>query len=99
MVGLALGNFVHAGSFFYLLTSIGSVSLGVLKGVQALAVFTLAHIMYCSRDASQCITPTKGSALCIVFSGVLCYVFATRAAAKAPAPATVSKTHNGRHEC
>jgi len=35
MTGLAVGNFIHAGTFFHLLTNIGAVSLGVLKGVQA----------------------------------------------------------------
>lgn len=77
---LAAGNFVHAGTFFYLLTAIGSVSAGVLKGVQALAVFALAHIMYCSKDASECINPTKGAALFMVISGVLGYALSTSAA-------------------
>ena len=66
---VALGNFVHAGSFFYLLTSIGAVSAGVLKGLQAVIVFGLAHVMYCERDQAQCITPVKGASLAIVVCG------------------------------
>jgi len=74
---VALGNFVHSVSFFYLLTSIGAVSTGILKSLQAVIVFTLAHFMYCERDQAQCITPVKGASLAIVVCGVMTYAAAT----------------------
>ncbi|CAK0862565.1 unnamed protein product [Prorocentrum cordatum] len=80
LCGVAAGNFVHAATFFYLLTSIGVVSTGVLKSVQSVAVFCLAHFLYCDRDESQCFTPVKGASLVTVVCGVLCYVAATGAA-------------------
>merc|ERR1712048_193395 len=57
--GLAFGNFLHAAAFFHLLAHIGATSSGVFKAVQAVAVFGLSHVMYCSRDASQCLNTTK----------------------------------------
>ncbi|CAK0865183.1 unnamed protein product [Prorocentrum cordatum] len=77
--GLAVGNFVHAATFFYLLTSIGAVSTGLLKSLQAVAVFCLSHLLYCGRDPSQCFTPVKGTSLLVVVCGMLCYVAATGA--------------------
>lgn len=76
-LGLAVGNFIHAATFFYLLSWVGAVSAGVLKGLQAVAVFCLAHILYCSRDQSQCFTPAKGASLLVVIVGVLGYAYAT----------------------
>merc|ERR1712107_21637 len=77
---IAAGNLVHAATFFYLLTSIGVVSTGVLKSLQAVAVFCLSHFLYCERDESQCFTPVKGISLVTVACGILCYVVATGAA-------------------
>lgn len=77
---VAAGNLVHAATFFYLLTSIGVVSTGVLKSLQAVAVFCLSHFLYCERDESQCFTPVKGVSLVTVACGILCYVVATAAA-------------------
>jgi drug/metabolite transporter (DMT)-like permease len=80
--GVAVGNLVHAATFFYLLTSIGVVSTGVLKSVQSVAVFCMSHVLYCEHDESQCFTPVKGISLIVVVCGVLCYVLATGAAQK-----------------
>jgi len=80
LCGVAAGNLVHAATFFYLLTSIGVVSTGLLKSLQAVAVFCLSHILYCDRDQSQSFTPVKGVSLLIVVCGMLCYVAATGAA-------------------
>merc|ERR1719188_404663 len=76
---VAAGNLVHAATFFYLLTSIGVVSTGILKSIQSVAVFCLSHFLYCDRDESQCFTPVKGTSLIIVVLGMLCYVAATGA--------------------
>merc|ERR1711941_238686 len=70
---LAFSNFVHAGSFFYLLTRIGNVSTGVAKAMQAVAVFIMAHYVYGPRDPSQRFTSIKFLSLVIVISGVLGY--------------------------
>uniref|UniRef100_A0A7S0B7D9 Sugar phosphate transporter domain-containing protein n=1 Tax=Pyrodinium bahamense TaxID=73915 RepID=A0A7S0B7D9_9DINO len=78
---LALGNFVHAAAFFYLLARIGAVSAGVAKALQAVAVFLLSHVLYCSQDASQCLTPIKSTSLIVVVSGALVYAGATAASA------------------
>ncbi|CAE8598644.1 unnamed protein product [Polarella glacialis] len=80
LLAIAVGNFVHAASFFQLLTRIGAVSTGVVKAVQGVAVFSLSHVLYCQRDESQCFTPLKGLSLVIVVLGVLLYVLATASA-------------------
>jgi len=82
LVGLAIGNLIHAASFFHLLAHIGATSAGLVKAVQAVAVFLLSHKMYCEQDPSQCLTPTKTLSLVVVVSGVLAYVFATAKAKK-----------------
>jgi len=84
---LAVGNFVHAASFFYLLARIGAVSAGVAKALQAVAVFLLSHVLYCEQDASQCLTPAKTTSLVVVVSGALAYALATAAAATTAAKA------------
>lgn len=81
--GLALGNLLHAAAFFHLLAHIGATSAGVVKAVQAVAVFGLSHKFYCSQDASQCLTTTKTASLVVVVSGVLAYVRATAKAKSA----------------
>eukprot|EP00439_Symbiodinium_sp_Y106_P008903 s253_g1.t1 len=74
LAAVALGNFVHAGTFFYLLTRVGAVSTGVAKALQGVAVFALSHLLYCRQDASQCFSPAKGLSLLIVTAGVVSYI-------------------------
>jgi len=81
--GIAAGNFVHAATFFFLLTWIGAVSAGVMKGVQAAAVFCLAHLLYCQQDQSQCFTYLKATSLVVVITGVMGYAYATTTAKSA----------------
>lgn len=83
LAAVALGNFVHAGTFFYLLTRVGAVSTGVAKALQGVAVFALSHLLYCRQDASQCFSPAKGLSLLIVTAGVVSYVLATSARSSA----------------
>eukprot|EP00929_Paragymnodinium_shiwhaense_P015533 TRINITY_DN123639_c0_g1_i1.p1 TRINITY_DN123639_c0_g1~~TRINITY_DN123639_c0_g1_i1.p1 ORF type:complete len:343 (+),score=69.92 TRINITY_DN123639_c0_g1_i1:80-1108(+) len=79
---LAVGNFIHAGAFYVLLTRIGAVSTGIIKGVQGCCVFIFSHVLYCGRDESQCFTPAKGVSLVVVMCGVACYIVATAQAKK-----------------
>jgi len=83
---VALANFLHAVTFFFLLTWIGAVSAGVIKGLQAVCVFVLAHLLFCGREKAQCYTLLKGVSLIVVVSGVLAYTYATRRAALATVP-------------
>lgn len=83
LTALALSNFVHAGSFFHLLTKVGVVSTGVAKALQGVLVFVLSHLFYCQHDESQCFSPVKGVSLLVVISGVLVYV-ASSASSKGP---------------
>ncbi|CAE7480314.1 unnamed protein product [Symbiodinium natans] len=77
---VALGNFVHAGTFFYLLTRVGAVSTGMAKALQGVVVFALSHVLYCRQDESQCFSLAKGLSLLIVTAGVVSYVLATSSA-------------------
>jgi len=76
---VAIGNLVHAGAFFFLLAHIGAISASVLKAVQAVAVFVLAHLLFCGIDPAQCITSLKALSLLVVLLGVRRYTSATNA--------------------
>jgi len=80
---VGVGNLLHAGAFFFLLAQIGAISASVLKAVQAVAVFVLAHVLFCGKDPAQCITGLKSIALLVVLAGVYVYTNATNAAKKA----------------
>lgn len=77
LAALAVSNLVHAGTFFHMLTELGVVTTGVLKGLQAVLVVGVSHVMFCHRDASQCFTPFKGASLVVVVSAVVTYTLAT----------------------
>uniref|UniRef100_A0A7S2UVC2 Sugar phosphate transporter domain-containing protein n=1 Tax=Fibrocapsa japonica TaxID=94617 RepID=A0A7S2UVC2_9STRA len=72
-LALAVVNALHAGAFFQLLGGIGSVSTGVVKGVQAVTVFAVSHVLYCHLQQSQCFSYPKGAALIVVVFGVMLY--------------------------
>ncbi|CAJ1357600.1 unnamed protein product [Effrenium voratum] len=78
LAGLALSNFVHAGTFFQLLTQVGVVSTGVAKALQGVLVFVLSHLLYCRQDESQCFSSLKGVSLLVVTWGVLTYIAASK---------------------
>ncbi|RYH17551.1 DMT family transporter [archaeon] len=64
---------IHAVTFYQLLGSIGSVSTGVCKGVQSVAIFIGSHFVFCSVQHSQCFSATKGCSLVMVTVGVVLY--------------------------
>jgi len=70
---LIINNLMHALCFFRLLSSLGSTTVGVLKGAQSVSVFVLSHFLFCSFQISQCFTILKGISLIVVVSGVLLY--------------------------
>mmetsp|Transcript_51494 Transcript_51494/g.122456 ORF Transcript_51494/g.122456 Transcript_51494/m.122456 type:complete len:348 (-) Transcript_51494:177-1220(-) len=80
LAGVALGNLVHAGAFFFLLANIGAISASVLKGLQAVFVFGLSHLLFCGKDPAQCITQLKFASLVVVLGGVYLYQQATQKA-------------------
>lgn len=74
----AVANLVHAGTFYNLLSWVGCVTAGVLKGLQAVVVFVLAHLFFCGYKAENCFSPLKGVSLAVVVTGVTLYSVATR---------------------
>eukprot|EP00668_Euglena_longa_P016651 GGOE01020939.1.p1 GENE.GGOE01020939.1~~GGOE01020939.1.p1 ORF type:complete len:371 (-),score=83.17 GGOE01020939.1:479-1591(-) len=90
---LLLANAVHSGSFFCMVSSHGAVSAGIMKGVQAVAVFVLSATVFCSFEKSQCVTVfedghlspglLKVFAMYMVVRGILAYSMAP----KLPSPA------------
>jgi drug/metabolite transporter (DMT)-like permease len=75
---LAFMGFLHAVSFYHLLGHVGSVATGVMKGVQSVAVLLLSHEVFCSIEATQCFTRSKGVSLVVVLWGVFYYTAHTR---------------------
>eukprot|EP00667_Euglena_gracilis_P009118 EG_transcript_9250 len=92
---LLLVNAVHSGSFFFMVSSHGAVSAGIMKGVQAVAVFVLSATVFCSFEKSQCVTVfedghlspglLKVFAMYMVVRGILAYSMAPRLPPPAPA--------------
>jgi len=70
---LVLDCLAHALCFYNLLGSVGSVTTGVMKGVQTVLVFVFSHFFFCKIQQSQCFTVEKGFSLVTVVFGVLLY--------------------------
>merc|ERR1711964_196040 len=77
--GQALANGLHAGSYFHLLPWVGSVTCGVVKGLQAGCVFILATVFFCGVEGlgNNCFTVMKGISLVIVLIGIGLYTYAS----------------------
>ena len=77
----AILSFVHSITFYHALRHLpgGSTSAGVFKGLQAVLVFILTHIIYCGRvgGAEMCFSVIKFLSLVTVAGGVLSYGYAT----------------------
>eukprot|EP00616_Rhizochromulina_sp_CCMP1243_P009241 CAMPEP_0118981754 /NCGR_PEP_ID=MMETSP1173-20130426/31230_1 /TAXON_ID=1034831 /ORGANISM="Rhizochromulina marina cf, Strain CCMP1243" /LENGTH=412 /DNA_ID=CAMNT_0006932199 /DNA_START=13 /DNA_END=1247 /DNA_ORIENTATION=- len=67
---------VHAASFFYILGNFGSVTTGVLKGLQMVVVFLASDVLFCSADESDCVTASKFACVVLVVLGLLTYSWA-----------------------
>lgn len=87
---LLIANAVHSGSFFFMISSSGAVSAGIMKGVQAVAVFALSATIFCSFEESQCVTVMEDGhlslgllkifAMYMVVRGVVAYSISNQAA-------------------
>merc|ERR1712097_61337 len=75
-VGLVLVNAVHALAFFTMLSDIGAVGSALMKGVQAVSVFTLSATFFCNYESSQCFSPLKATSMGVVLVGTSCYSIA-----------------------
>mmetsp|Transcript_10460 Transcript_10460/g.16919 ORF Transcript_10460/g.16919 Transcript_10460/m.16919 type:complete len:383 (+) Transcript_10460:259-1407(+) len=79
---ISLANLVHSLSFFHTLKNFpgGSVSAGVMKGLQAVLVFLLTSIFFCGSTgtgAEMCFDSWKFVSLFVVVGGVVLYGWAT----------------------
>jgi drug/metabolite transporter (DMT)-like permease len=76
-----LSNFVHALCFFFTLRHFpgGSTSAGVMKGLQAVLVFTMTSIVYCGRigGPEMCFSTFKLYSLIVVSAGIIMFGKAT----------------------
>ena len=81
MFSFALANLVHAFSFYHTIRHYkgGSVSAGVMKGLQAVLVFVASHLIYCGRTGGteMCFTMGKFLSLVTVSGGVVYFSWAT----------------------
>jgi hypothetical protein len=76
LVTFGMANLLHSVSFFHTLAHYpgGSTSAGVMKGLQAVLVFVVAHVLYCSqRQTDACLSTIKFLSLISVVSGVVLY--------------------------
>jgi drug/metabolite transporter (DMT)-like permease len=77
MAGFSLANLIHSFSFYYTLKNYpgGSTSAGVMKGLQAVLVFAVAHIVFCRRQGGKdmCFSMPKFASLVTVVGGVILF--------------------------
>jgi drug/metabolite transporter (DMT)-like permease len=81
MGSFAVANLAHSYCFYHTIRYFkgGSVSAGVMKGLQAVLVFLASHEAYCGRTGGEemCFTTTKAVSLATVVGGVLLFSWAT----------------------
>ncbi|KAL8274961.1 hypothetical protein Esti_001161 [Eimeria stiedai] len=74
---LFISGWVHSGTLWYLMSSFGAVSTGILKGLKVALVFLISHFLFCELHPSQCLNAwTSASAATCVF-GVILYSLAS----------------------
>lgn len=73
---LFISGWIHSGTLWYLMSSFGAVSTGILKGLKVALVFVISHFLFCEIQPSQCLNMwTAASAFtCVV--GVVLYSLA-----------------------
>mmetsp|Transcript_13879 Transcript_13879/g.28060 ORF Transcript_13879/g.28060 Transcript_13879/m.28060 type:complete len:428 (+) Transcript_13879:325-1608(+) len=79
---IGLANLIHSTTFFHTLKNFpgGSVSAGVMKGLQAVLVFIFTSIVFCGAagtGAEMCFDSLKLLSLIVVVGGVTLYGWAT----------------------
>ena len=70
---LTVASLVHAVTFYHLVGGLGAVTAGILKGLQAVAVFIGSHVLFCSVQPSQCFSVPKAWSLVLVVCGTTLY--------------------------
>jgi hypothetical protein len=75
---LTIVSCLHADSgvqvlYFRVVGKVGAVTTGVLGGLRSAILFLASGVMFCSRQESQCLTPTRCIAACVVIAGVIVY--------------------------
>jgi len=77
----AVANLLHSFSFYHTLANYpgGSTSAGVMKGLQAVLVFVVAHFLYCGHPGGEgmCFSVPKLVSLVTVVGGVVLFSAST----------------------
>ena len=76
LTAFGLANLLHSFSFYHTLAHFpgGSTSAGVMKGLQAVLVFAVAHLLYCtSSNTDMCFSTPKFLSLVTVVGGVVLF--------------------------
>lgn len=81
-VGFVFCTALHAGCFFSLLGSVGSVSSGIVKGATVAAYVLLSGTMFCGVSSSYCLNWRTLCSAAICVSSVLFYGLASAHAKK-----------------
>lgn len=89
-VGFVFCTAVHAGAFFSLLGSVGSVSSGIVKGATVAAYVLLSGTIFCSVNSSYCLNWRTLCSAAVCVSSVIAYSLATTQAKKVVAKACVT---------
>lgn len=81
MFAFATANLVHSYCFYHTIRFFkgGSVSAGIMKGLQAVLVFVASHWLYCGRTggSEMCFTTGKFLSLVTVAGGVVYFSWVT----------------------
>lgn len=81
MLSFALANLAHSFCFYHTIRYYkgGSVSAGVMKGLQAVLVFVASHLIFCGRTGGHemCFSKGKCLSLITVTGGVVFFSWAT----------------------
>jgi hypothetical protein len=104
LFSISVSNLIHSSTFFYILKYFpgGSTSAGIMKGLQAVIVFVIAHYLYCdptttssmthnngnNTNQEMCFTTNKFIALITVSTGVI--VFGIKSSTTATALNSIS---------
>ena len=82
LFSIGLANLIHGFSFFVTLKNFpgGSVSAGVMKGLQAVLVFVFTSLVFCGSPGTgkeMCFDTLKLASLTVVVGGILLYGWET----------------------
>eukprot|EP00761_Pharyngomonas_kirbyi_P014960 gb/GECH01014991.1/.p1 GENE.gb/GECH01014991.1/~~gb/GECH01014991.1/.p1 ORF type:complete len:347 (+),score=22.07 gb/GECH01014991.1/:1-1041(+) len=76
IASLIVSALLHSASYYFLMKSLGAISIGVMQGIRAVGVFALSALLFCSqRTHAQCFTVGKAVSTIFVVSGVVIYSY------------------------